>query len=196
MASDDPVIQLPHELFAPAAFAHYEGEHELDVLKNGPDLYTFEGPLRWAVDVTNTGDAFLVTGTVEGDAKTACARCADEAEVPLLGEIEGYFIMDAADAAEDDREEPDEDAAASFGMEETEFEVLPEDNRIDLVPLVTAALLLDMPLVPLCDDDCKGLCPTCGVNLNHETCDCVESAAHEPGPGNPFAVLADLKLDE
>lgn len=195
MASEDLIIRLPHELFAPAAMAHYEGDHELAVLKSGPDLYAFDGPVHWAVDITNTGDAFLVTGTVEGDARTACARCADVAEVPLYGEIEGYFVMEPT-VLDGEREEADEDADASFGMDEAEFDVLPDDDRIDLEPLIVSALLLDVPLVPLCGDDCKGLCPVCGANLNHESCDCAEAAADVPSAGNPFAVLADLELDE
>lgn len=190
------IIQLPSDMFAPAAMSHYEGTFDLDVLKSGPDLYTFEGPLSWQVDITNTGDAFLVTGTVEGDAKTACARCADDADVPLLGEIEGYFVTSPTAPAE--YEEGDEDNDASAGMDEAEFDILPDDNKIDLEPLLLSALLLDVPLVPLCDDDCKGLCPTCGTNLNHETCGCSHADEDEStvNPDNPFAALADLKLDE
>lgn len=195
MASDEPIIQLPNELFLPAALAHYEGDYDLPVLKSGPDLYTFSSPLHWAVDITNTGDAFLVTGTVEGQAKTACARCADEADVPLFGEIEGYFVVEPAAGADEELGEADEEADASFGMEEAEFDLLPDDNRIRLEPLITSALLLDVPLLPLCDDECKGLCPTCGANLNQGDCQCAE-AEEAPTADNPFAVLADLKLDE
>lgn len=195
MATDnDLIIQLSSDMFAPAAMAHHEGTCQLDVLKSGPDLYTFEGPLSWQVDITNTGDAFLVTGTVEGDAKTACARCMGDADVPLFGEIEGYFVTSPTEPAE---YEEDEDSDASAGMDEAEFDILPDDNKIDLEPLILSALLLDVPLVPLCDDDCKGLCPVCGANLNDEACGCSQAAEDEaaPNPDNPFAALKDLKLD-
>lgn len=175
-------IHIPPELFAPAQYKHYEGTLTMPVLKTGPDLYDFDEPLAWQVDITNTGDAFLVSGTVEGEARTSCARCVEPFTFPLTGEIEGYFLIGG------DAESPED-------MEEDEFDMLPEDNTIDLEPLIKAALLLEFPLVPLCRDDCKGLCPTCGANLNEGDCGCEPNAeAEEETPPNPFAVLKDLKL--
>lgn len=175
------LIHIPNELFTPAAYAHHQGEAQWDVLKAGPDLYTFAGPLEWSVDVSNTGDAFLVTGTVSGSATTSCARCLEDVTVPIMGEIEGYFLIGG------DGDERPED------LEEDEFEVLPEDHQIDLAPLITAAILLELPLVPLCDDDCKGLCPQCGHNLNEGDCQC-SAKADGVDPMNPFAVLQELDL--
>ena len=175
-------IQLPSELFAPAENAHFEGAIDLPAMKAGPDLYTFCEPLRWQVDVTNTGDAFLVTGTVEGVAATSCARCLADFSFPVTGEVEGYFLIDP-------------DAAAPDDMDADEFDVLPDDNAIDLAPLVHAALLLEFPLVPLCAEDCLGLCPTCGANLNEGACGCTSAAPGDGAPANPFAVLADYPFD-
>ena len=109
-------IQLPSELFAPAENAHFEGAIDLPAMKAGPDLYTFCEPLRWQVDVTNTGDAFLVTGTVEGVAATSCARCLADFSFPVTGEVEGYFLIDP-------------DAAAPDDMDADEFDVLPRRQR-------------------------------------------------------------------
>ena len=64
-------IAIPNELFFPAEMAHFEGQADLGVLTAGPDLYTFSAPLAWSVDITNTGDALLVTGTAEGEAVTS-----------------------------------------------------------------------------------------------------------------------------
>lgn len=172
-------IHIPPELFAPAESSHFEGTYDLPVLKAGPDLYSFAEPVSWQVDVTNTGDAFLVTGTVEASAATSCARCLERAEFPLYGEVEGYFLIGDAQAPED--------------MDDDEFDVLPEDNDIDMEPLIQAALLLEIPLVPLCQDECLGLCPTCGASLNEGACDCEPPAEEEPE--NPFAVLKGLSFD-
>ncbi len=176
-------IHLPSDLFAPAENAHFEGVLDLPVAKGGPDLYTFAEPLSWQVDVTNTGDAFLVTGTVEGTAATACARCLSEFSFPVTGEIEGYFLIG-------------QDAEAPDGMDDDEFDVLPDDHTIDLAPLVNAALMLEFPLVPLCSDDCLGLCPSCGANLNEGSCGCEPPSSSEDAPPNPFAVLADYSFGE
>lgn len=176
---DDKRIFIPNELFAPAESSHFEGTYDLQTLTAGPDTYTFDGPVDWSIDVTNTGDAFLLTGTVSADAKTACARCCEDAEVSLFGEIEGYFLI------ADEGAVPDE-------MEEDEFEVLPADHYIDLEPLIVSALLVEIPLIPLCQEDCKGLCPDCGANLNDGPCGCTHD--DDAAAGNPFAVLKNLDL--
>jgi uncharacterized protein len=48
-----------------------------------------------------------------------------------------------------------------------------EGDQLDLRPLVRDALLLELPLAPLCRDDCRGLCAQCGADLNAGPCDCV-----------------------
>ena len=60
---------------------------------------------------------------------------------------------------------------------------------VDLESLLREQIILMMPLKPLCDETCKGLCPHCGANLNHETCTCATDAVN-----SPFAQLAKLKI--
>jgi uncharacterized protein len=60
-------------------------------------------------------------------------------------------------------------------------------DELDLEPLARDAVLLDLPLAPLCREDCAGLCPTCGVNRNTETCDCA------PPPDPRWAALDALR---
>ena len=47
-----------------------------------------------------------------------------------------------------------------------------DDDTLDLEPLVRDALLLELPLAPLCTEDCAGLCPSCGADRNETQCDC------------------------
>ena len=49
-----------------------------------------------------------------------------------------------------------------------------ENGKIDLVRTAYDALSLEIPMVILCKEDCKGICPHCGKNLNLEECDCAE----------------------
>ena len=49
-------------------------------------------------------------------------------------------------------------------------------DELDLEPLARDAVLLELPLAPLCTEDCQGLCPTCGANRNTESCDCAPPA--------------------
>ena len=66
-----------------------------------------------------------------------------------------------------------------------------DDATIDFTDLTRDAVLLELPLAPLCADDCAGLCPTCGVNRNETACDC---AADELDPR--WAALSDLRLED
>lgn len=191
MASDTR-IKIPAELFATAESSRFEGTCDLRKLVAGPDDYVFDGPVEWAIDITNTGGAFLIEGTAWASAATSCARCLEEARIDLEGEIEGYLLVAQTGVpAESEDEEGDDDG-------EDGFEVLSDDHAFDLRPYIVSALLMDAPAMPLCRDDCAGLCPQCGANLNEGPCGCGE----DEGIGefeqadNPFAALAALKFDE
>lgn len=187
-------IAIPPELFAPAESSSFEGYYALPEFHAGPDTYRFEDPLRYDVRITNTTGAFLVTGTVRGVGTTECARCLDDIQVPVSGSVEGYFISaDAGGEAESADEELE-------GEDEAEFDFLGPDNVIDLEPLLQAAILVELPLQPLCRPDCRGICQDCGINLNEGTCDCAQKRAAreaaQEAASNPFAVLAQLEFSE
>jgi uncharacterized protein len=64
-------------------------------------------------------------------------------------------------------------------------------EMLDLQPLVRDALLLELPLAPVCRKDCRGLCPTCGADLNDGACSC------DHAPSDPrWSVLDPLKDDD
>ena len=182
-------IKIPAELFALAESSHFEGELDLPQVEIGPDDYVFSEPLSWSVDVTNTGSALLVAGLVSGRGVCACSRCLEDVPHDFAGSIEGYFLIepDGMSDCSDDEEE--------FGADE--FDVLPADHIIDLLPLIEAALFVDAPEMPLCREECAGLCPQCGANLNEGPCGCGpdESLAAFDRQANPFAALAHFEFD-
>ncbi len=65
-----------------------------------------------------------------------------------------------------------------------------QENMLDLTELLRQNILLSMPIKPLCSDECKGLCPTCGRNLNEGPCNCPSDSG-----GSAFAALAALLED-
>lgn len=174
-------LEIPERLYSVAETEHFEGTYEVGQVEAGPDVYAFEGAVTWEAQITNTGEALLVSGTAQGRAVTACARCLEDVALDLQGQIEGYFLIDR------EAEDPED-------MVEDEFDVLSEDGVLDLEPLVMAALLLEVPLTPLCREDCAGLCCHCGANLNQGTCDCQPDDLSQEK--NPFAVLAGLTFDQ
>lgn len=175
------IIAIPDELFAVAESSSFNGTYQLDSITHCSSEYRFNEPLTYSLQISNTGGALYVGGTVEGDALVECARCLEDASYHLQGEVEGYFLISGSE-----RELTEE--------EEDEYDILPEDHRIDLEPLLRAALVLELPYSPLCSDDCKGICPQCGANLNKETCSCKPDESFEPK--NPFEILKTITFDE
>lgn len=175
------IIDIPDNISDLAESLSFSGTLDLPELTSGPDTFTFREPLSWNVMVVNSGDKeLLVTGTVQGTAQATCGRCLDDFELPLAGEIEGYWLT----------ENPGDDVPEDLA--EDEFEVIGEDRQMDLFPFIQAALVLALPFVPLCREDCKGLCPQCGKNLNDGPCDCAPESGDGFDSNNPFAVLKGI----
>ena len=95
-------------------------------------------------------DGLLATGTVEGSWEAPCRRCLKAARGEMRVDFQELFEAD-----------PREGESYRLGH-----------DFIDLEPLASEALTLNLPLAPLCTEDCLGLCPTCGADLNLGDCDC------------------------
>lgn len=117
-----------------------------------------DGPVLVTGRLSAAGaDRFYFSGRFEGVAADACPRCLTEVRAGVATDVQ--FIFAAAD---------DEDAA-----EDPDVVLLEENAReLDLRPAIREEWVLAVPAFVLCRDDCKGLCPTCGTDLNTETCTC------------------------
>ncbi len=58
------------------------------------------------------------------------------------------------------------------GLEEEVLELSPNAVEIDMDPILSEMIVLNHPVKTLCKEDCKGICPNCGADLNHEACRC------------------------
>ena len=123
-----------------------------------------DGPMTVRGEVLGLIDAVTAHFTASGEAHLTCTRCLKEWDATVT--IEGDQVYQRV---------PDEDGYGIVGGE------------IDVSGPAQDELALGLPLVPLCTPDCKGLCPTCGTDLNTEPCD-----GHGEDPDSPFAVLKDL----
>lgn len=94
----------------------------------------------------------MVTGTVTTGWTGECRRCGGQVSGAVEAVVRERFVTQPSDA--------DDDA------------YLLDSDLLDLEPLVRDAVLLELPLAPLCSPECRGLCPRCGENLNLVTCGC------------------------
>ncbi|WP_297036016.1 DUF177 domain-containing protein [uncultured Enorma sp.] len=184
MALFDPVVvALADHLENPGDSYAVAGKVDASSYTMGEKEFTLEDGVSYDVVLTHTGDGVLVSGIVRAQATGTCDLCLDPAHLDIAGEIQEYYLFD----------EPDDPDAFEDG-----FEVIGPTREIDLAEPIADAVIMDTPFVVLCKPDCKGLCPTCGANLNREQCDCAERAAeeHAASDDNPFAVLKNLTFDE
>jgi uncharacterized protein len=126
------------------------------------------------LEVVNGG--VVVTGTVAAPWIGECRRC--------LGPVTGQLVAHVREVYERGTRLHRDDLEAA---DEAETYPLTGDT-LDLEPMARDALLLELPLAPLCRPDCAGLCPTCGADLSDGPCDCADE------PLNPtWAALDALR---
>jgi uncharacterized protein len=106
-------------------------------------------------------EGVLVTGTAHAPLTGECTRCLEPLERELDAEFQEMFSYPDADTRTARRDEAGDDAAAS---EEDDVLYL-EDDLFDLEPVLRDAVVLALPMQPVCREDCPGLCSQCGARL-------------------------------
>jgi uncharacterized protein len=96
-------------------------------------------------------EGIVVRGTLAAAWNAACSRCLE----PVGGQIAVHV----------------DELFETVPLEGETYKL--DEDAIDLEPMVRDSLLLELPLAPLCDADCAGLCATCGANHNLTPCECV-----------------------
>jgi uncharacterized protein len=100
-------------------------------------------------------EGILVTGDLDASLVAQCSRCLKDLDSGLEIDVCELYYAPGSEQAEDD----------SYRISGTD---------LDLEPMLRDAVTLALPLVPLCKEDCKGLCARCGKDLNQGPCDCTE----------------------
>ncbi len=151
-----------------------------------PPINDFDGalacvsPITGDVTFTNSGRHIIVRGSFRTTVELDCSRCLRphrldldlpiEEELPIAGHV------------------PDmHDEQAEEELLEEDAEPLFVDGIFDLTELLRQSILVAVPIKPLCSEQCKGLCPHCGKNLNDGPCECPPDS-----DAGPFAALAEL----
>jgi len=138
------------------------------------------GPLNGHVRMRRTNQGLLVDGWVELTLELSCNRCLKEFELPVHVNFEEQFY-------------PTVDVVSGLPLAPfDQDEIFPIDahHQVDLTEAIRQNLLLDLPMVVVCQEDCKGLCPQCGQDLNLGSCEC------EPEVDARLSVLKTLLQNE
>lgn len=154
--------------FIVAQTAGYSRDFSFDIpqIRLSPDLSLTN--LKGSCRVTRTPQGLLLQAGLEAEVSAECVRCLSEFNQSLSAEFTELYAFSKRHMTDS-------------GL------LLPEDYHIDLAPLASEFLFLSMPISPLCNPDCKGLCPICGENRNQVTCQHDDAAGDER-----LLVLKDL----
>jgi uncharacterized protein len=131
-----------------------------------------EEPAAEAADYTVLGDVhfdgtlrkdeprFILGGRLQARLQVMCGRCLEPFTLPVDTQVELTYVPHPAQAAsEEEVELSQDDLTTAFYRDQT----------LDLGEMVREQFYLALPMSPLCREDCKGLCPRCGTNLNQGT---------------------------
>lgn len=104
-------------------------------------------------EVTSDNDIIVIKANVKVDLELRCSRCLDTFIYPIDIDIEERFTNNGE-------------------ISDNEEAVFVKGDILDITEIVESSIISTLPIKRLCDEDCKGLCQSCGVNLNKETCGC------------------------
>lgn len=156
---------------------HEEGA-ALNERAGGTLDFSFLEPVKAHLDITKEGRSFFITGDIKASIRLACSRCAKEYDYPYDAPFSAYY--ERAGKGEKEQELHPADLEVNFI----------EGDELDTADLLLGQIVLELPMQPLCSEDCKGLCPKCGADLNLGPCNC----STEDKVDNRFAKLKDLKI--
>ena len=146
------------------------GELSIEVSNNAP--------ISGEVVFSNIGSVIYVKGFIKTEIDILCSRCLDTYKQQVNKQVEEVLPIAKANI---DKSFDDENYLEDLD------EPLFVDNIFDLSEMLRQYILLEVPYKPLCKEDCKGLCSSCGANLNYDSCSCSEKEVN-----NPFSELSDL----
>jgi len=119
------------------------------------------GIVRGQFRVEKSGNRVSVRGSVTSAARLECVRCLCGFERGITADVTVF----AEQSGKANRAEQQE-------LERDHYMLFHDGRRLDLTEIVRESLLLELPISPLCREECPGLCPKCGADLNGGPCGC------------------------
>jgi DUF177 domain-containing protein len=163
-----------------------EGENSLHLRESpsGLDLRDtaceFKSDIEVDLTLHKRNDEIVILGRAGGVVSEECSRCLKRGDRKFAVEFEVFCDRIGVHKH---TPRPDEEAGETYFAHH-------DGKVLDIGPVLREAVMLSMPMKALCREDCKGLCPVCGVNLNEERCGCAAST-----PDTRWGALAKLKKE-
>ncbi|HVJ50572.1 DUF177 domain-containing protein [Desulfitobacterium sp.] len=136
--------------------AHFDLEEDFSSYDSELEGVSFTTPVRVHLQVINLGESLLVQGQIQAELKVICGRCMDDFIYPLDLTYEDEWVLSSL---------------ASEEQSETAFVF--EKDEIEISERILEQIVLALPMRFICSPECQGLCPVCGVNRNHTSCECM-----------------------
>ena len=154
--------------------SHIDFDYTIDLSKEEVNFeFPFKKPVRFSGNISDMAGVLNLSADIEAEVTSQCARCGKLVEFNKLVEVD--FVL----VAENDGTADEGDGVFTVG------------DEVDLDEILVSELILNMDMITLCSEDCKGLCFKCGADLNLGECGCDRS-----GKISPFADLAKLFTDD
>jgi uncharacterized protein len=155
----------------------FEGEISADILNTSKDDQVRpDSPIHYKIHAILINDELIITGNLNINTLFRCSSCSEE--FPRNISVKAFnYVHNIAGNDENDE---------FLEGETSKYDKISES--IDLTKDIRESILLAFPANPVCNSECAGLCPQCGINKNKETCDC------KPPSDNRWDLLDNLKV--
>jgi|UPI0006B59322 uncharacterized protein len=150
---------------------HIEGELHKDSLNIDGRKIKFIEPIKYKGEIYRAQGEKLIHILINYKYEEACGRCLESFINERDTVLSGRLVEEVDDITQDE----EDDLIYYVG------------EKLDLTEDIMSMVILSLPMKPLCDEECKGLCPKCGTNLNKGKCNCIVENI-DPR----FAVLKDF----
>jgi uncharacterized protein len=151
-----------------------------ETLQQDITIFKSCSPLSLNLSFSLLGEKILIEGSFQTTITINCVSCLSEYEQSLGADFRYILWPQSTSPVEAEQELQQEDMEIGYY----------QGGAIDLRPLVSEQIYLALPQNPHCREGCRGLCKTCGANLNENPCAC---AVTDEVKNSPFAVLEKLK---
>jgi uncharacterized protein len=132
--------------------------------------------------IEKNSEGFIIKGAVKTKLELECSRCLKKYHQDINGEIEAYYI----------NERLSDKYIKNEKLESLDNTIFFNESKVDITDRIIESILMEISEKPLCDENCKGLCPVCGVDLNENP-----EHKHEEEYIDPrFAKLLDIFNEE